>query len=247
MSSADGGSATYDVIYATDLVYQPACHQLCGDAHCCHYDRYKRFGPPEERGTTVIPMLAGEYQWLDERGLLGQYPSHERQRSVFAGRGADYVFEVLKVPAPEGCPCDHDRRPTLCRLYPVLPLFEPGRGLVGLDTNFGVFEEIEDLAGTPRACPLTATSFAQVQLLLRICAAISADPHCLFSLMAYAGSKRQFRRRVSDRMSARGISAYHALGELMAAGEVVDRGELASELDELLGRFRSVHGADFVP
>jgi hypothetical protein len=31
----------FDKIYATDLVYRPGCWQLCGDAHCCNFNRYR--------------------------------------------------------------------------------------------------------------------------------------------------------------------------------------------------------------
>ena len=31
----------FEKIYASDLTFQPGCWELCGDAHCCHFSRYK--------------------------------------------------------------------------------------------------------------------------------------------------------------------------------------------------------------
>ncbi len=239
--------ATYDLIYATDLVYEPTCFQRCGDAHCCHFDRYRRHGPPAERGWQKLPMLAGEYDYLRERGLLSQYPAPQLETTWLTGRLATYRFDLLVVAAPGRCPCDHPRRPTICRLYPLQPLFEPGVGVVGVETNASFFEEIETLAKTPRACPLTSLSFEQLGLLLHLCGAIARNPRCLFSAMAQALAKRLFRERVTALMAAQRINVFTALGQLTASGEFVERQVMVDGLDELLTRFRACYGDDFTP
>jgi hypothetical protein len=247
MSGASAESAAYDAIYATDLVYEADCFRLCGDAHCCHFDRYRRFGPPADRGVQKLPLLAGEHAYMAERGHLAQYDEPRLETTCIEGRAGRYRFDLLCVKAPGRCPCDHARRPTVCRLYPLQPLFEPGAGLVGVDPNFSFFEEIETLGGTPRACPLTALPFTQLALLLRICGAIAGSPRCLFSMMAQELSKRLFRERLLASMASQGTDVFTALGTLMRTGEFVEKEVLAAALDALLGRFRAVYGPGFAP
>src|SRR5262245_33662855 len=121
-SEAVDSKAAFDTIFATDLVYEQDCWKLCGDAHCCHYDRYKRFGPAEERGVTKIPLLPGEWDYMKERGLLAQYQDPQLEHTVLEGRNGSFPFDLLVVKVDRNCPCTHAIRPTFCRLYPMLPV-----------------------------------------------------------------------------------------------------------------------------
>jgi hypothetical protein len=232
----------FDAIYATDLVYEQECWKLCGDAHCCHYDRYKRFGPAAERGLAKIPMLPGEWAYMEERGFLAQYREPRLERTVLEGRsGTTYHFELLVAEANAACPCTHDQRPTFCRLYPMMPVFEPSGRLKEIDPLFGVFEEMERLMGAPAACQVKVVPEAQRPLLDRICAALGSSPRLVFALSSYRTMKRLFRERMEGVMKARNIPAYAALPIVAKDGEYVDRQALVGELDVLLEGFRAVH------
>jgi hypothetical protein len=70
-------SAMFDTIFATDLVYERNCHTLCGDAHCCHFRRYKGEGSLHQ-----LPLLPGEYEYMQNRGYLSQYKDPVRRRTL---------------------------------------------------------------------------------------------------------------------------------------------------------------------
>jgi hypothetical protein len=238
--------SAFDAIFASDLVYQPDCWKLCGDAHCCHYDRYKRFGPVEARGVTKIPLLPGEYAYMQKRGLLAQYAEHHLERTVLQGRNGEFPFELLVVPVHGNCPCTHAIRPTFCRLYPMLPVFDVDGHVTEMDPVFGVFEEVEKLMGAPSACKVTGVPEPQRVILDRICAAIGSSPHLVFALSSYRTMKRLFRERMESVMKARNIPAYAALPILAKDGEYIERPVLIAELEVLLDAFRVMY-TGFLP
>ena len=47
------------------------------------------------------------------------------------------------VAQSKNCACEHDTRTTICRLYPLLPIFDLSGRLIDVDRNFGMYEEIE--------------------------------------------------------------------------------------------------------
>ncbi len=72
--------AAFDKIYSTDLVYQPDCWQLCGDAHCCNFSRYKaKFKLIAKNHFQELPLLPGEYDYLETRGCLTQFSDFEHK------------------------------------------------------------------------------------------------------------------------------------------------------------------------
>ena len=117
-----GRVAIYEQIYATDLVYQADCWQLCGDPHCCSFARHKtrfpllgRLRPGQE-----LPLLPGEYDFLQVNGWTAQFGEHDR-RTVDYDFGPACVRLDTIVSRRPNCACDHGTRTTICRLYPLLP------------------------------------------------------------------------------------------------------------------------------
>jgi len=49
-------AALFDTVYSTELVYRSGCWELCKDAHCCHFSRYKH---ERTQGTQELPLLPG--------------------------------------------------------------------------------------------------------------------------------------------------------------------------------------------
>jgi len=194
MSALDAGSEVpfarmFDAIYATDLVYEKDCWKKCEDAHCCHFSRYKS---GSSRGRQEIPLLPGEWRYMETRGLLAQYARPRRTVLTLDLEAGPIRYESLVVDA-SGCPCTHDLRPTVCRLYPLLPRFRPGIGLAGIDTAFTLFDELEVHLGVPPACKVRELSFAEMANFLKICGAIAEEPVAMFSVEAYRVVKSHLR------------------------------------------------------
>ncbi|MDA1301064.1 MAG: hypothetical protein O2868_13410 [Proteobacteria bacterium] len=230
--------SAFDKIYSTDLIYVADCWRLCGDAHCCHFSRY-RSASPSDRGLQKIPMLLGEYEYMQSRGYLDQYPSVELETQEIRSTDFEFRFETLSIPT-EGCPCEHNIRPTMCRLYPLMPVFTPEQGLVDVDTESTPFEVVETLSNSPRACQVDAIPFAQLSKFLAICAAIQSAPRLVFSIMAYRLAQNTFREKLQSTMRDQNITVFEALARLSMRNELVDQPALATGLQALSGQFESV-------
>src|SRR5258708_769436 len=149
----------FDAIYATDLVYSPGCWQLCGDANCCNFSRYKsQMKILGHRHKQELPLLPGEYDFLVQRGFLADYENAEYRVVDYPLAGGKMKLEFL-IGSNDACACKHDTRTTVCRLYPLLPIFNLECRLTGIDPNFGIFEEIESIGEAERACKLTNVPF----------------------------------------------------------------------------------------
>jgi hypothetical protein len=123
----------FDVVYETDLVYVSDCWKLCGDAHCCSFSRYKsRFKMIARTPFQELPLLPGEYDYLRARGWDAQFGEHEHKVVEFSVGDLEIRAESI-VSYKSGCACDHDTRPTICRLYPLLPVYDARGALVGVD------------------------------------------------------------------------------------------------------------------
>ena len=172
--------AAFQSIYAADLVYSPGCWKLCGDANCCNFTRYKSqmrlLGKSHRQ---ELPLLPGEYEYLQETGGLTGYGRHEHRVVEYPIAQGVLKIELL-VGHAEGCVCHHATRTTVCRLYPLLPVFDIDGHLHGVDTRFGMFEEIEAIGGIEPACKLTNVPFTELNAFLAITSAIARYPLAMF-------------------------------------------------------------------
>ncbi|MEM7404051.1 MAG: hypothetical protein AAF458_02105 [Pseudomonadota bacterium] len=224
----------FDAIYATDLRYVPGCWEFCGDAHCCHFSRYRNYSP--DRGQQKIPMLAGEYQYLEARGYLQQYDDITLELQTVESEGFSYVFETLSV-AAEGCPCEQTTRPTLCRLYPLMPVFDAHGGVIDIDIECTPFEIVEVLSGSPRACQIQTLSFAEMSNFLTLCAAVAASARIKFSLMALHRAQVAFKQNLERKMEQEKLSVFEALARLGQEDALIDKPRLGTELRVLAEAF----------
>ena len=238
---------TFDAIFNTDLIYAKDCWELCGDAHCCHFDRYRKFAGDSERGFQKIPLLTGEYEYMKRRGLLNQYSEFEREVTCVTLVAGEFNFDLLSIPADRACPCDHSRRPTICRLYPLMPILSPTDKLIGVDANCSQFEVVEDLGGMQRACQLTGTSFVEFGKFITICTAISRNPRTMFSAMFLHLFLVMFRSTIKASMKKNGVTVFQAIQTLAGQESFVDQAKLADELDSLTNQFQAEFGPDFSP
>lgn len=232
----------YDTIYATDMVYGVECWKLCGDGHCCHFSRYR---PAGDGSIQEFPLFDGEYEYMQRHDLLSQYQHVEAQLWQIELDVGSYEFTTLRIQANGTCPCDHSRRTTVCRLYPLLPQFDLGQGLCGIDTRFTIYEEAEVLGKLPRACQISDVTFTDMQKFLRMAGAIYAAPRFLFSVMAYSLHKRHVVARLVSDMAFSRRTVHHSLYNLEQQGALLDRETLREELNELGHDFKDHFGQGF--
>ena len=234
--------SAYEQIFSVDMVYGAQCWKLCGDGHCCHFSRYRR---ADESPVQEFPLFDGEYDFMASRGLLSQYASYDSHIWDVDLSVGQYRFQTLRVPTLGSCPCEHSLRPTVCRLYPLLPKFELGKGVTAFDDCFTMYEEAEKLAGIPRACQIRSVNTTEINKLMRIASALYEAPRCLFSVMAYALQKKHVLARVVSHMAFQGQPVHRALFELEQSENLIDKDTLSDELDALAGDFAAYFGPAF--
>lgn len=249
-AAASAGAAAVGVdwaaVHAIDLVYVPDCHRLCGDAHCCSFGRHKaRFRMMGQQPSQELPLLPGEYEHMAATGALAQFGEYERRRGAFAldaARAVPYESIVSRRP---GCACEHATRPTICRLYPLFPVHDVGGRLLGVEPQFGVYEELEALDGTPRACAVDSLPFDQLQLFLDLCGRLAASPLHLFCLHAYRATKRHVADGLRRRLAAKPQDAFALFEWQLLKDRLVDRDALRAELTALADAFAAHYGPRF--
>ena len=232
----------FETIYATDLVYVPDCWRLCGDAHCCSFARHKaRFRLIGSGGGQELPLLPGEYAFLRDRGWLAQFQDHEH-------RAYDYVYPggVLRVETilsrRAGCACDHGTRPTICRLYPLVPVYDPDGAVVSVHHG-GVYEALERQAGLDPACRLEAIPFPELQKFLAVAAAIARDPAALFHVSAYLVALRHLEARLAALRGDASADVFRLFESNLLTGRLLDHDRLREDLGRLARRFEDRYGA----
>jgi hypothetical protein len=233
-------------VQGLDLVYRRDCWQLCGDAHCCSFARHKaRFRMLGKEPFQELPLLPGEYEFLAATGGLAQFGDHVHRRSRFAldERRAVHVESV--VSRRPGCACDHATRPTVCRLYPLLPIHDVGGRLLGVDGEFGIYEALERLAGLPRACQIDAVPVAQLHLFLELAAELAQSPLHLFHLHAYRATKRHAVATLERTLAAKPQDPFQLFEWLLLKDRLLAKDELRAELRQLADAFAAEYGDRF--
>lgn len=234
----------FERIYATDLVYVPDCWQICSDAHCCNFLRYKkRFKMIARTPFQELPLLPGEYEFMTSKGWLKQFGDYDYKVIEFPLNGHSLKIESIVSRKPN-CACEHNTRPTICRLYPLLPIFDITGRLIGTE-SMGIYEEMERIAGLETACQLTSLPFEQINKFLAIVVELSKNPLHLYYLEAYRITKQQ----VSERLVARFLSSNRDVFAVFESGfirrNLVDSEQLRIELNRLSRRFQNKYGDRF--
>jgi len=221
----------FDQAYGTELVFKPGCWSLCGDAHCCSFQRHKARFTLLRSKAQELPLLPGEWDYLCTRGWDRQFAPFELRSHRYELAGYTLRWHSLASQRP-GCACDHATRTVICRLYPLLPTYTPEGQLSGTE-SVGMYEELETLAGLPRACQVDAMPFDQLNLFLRLARAIGADPVRRFYLLAYHHAKRQaFDRLTATRKPE--VDAFRQFELALVRGRLFDHDRLRQDLGTLL-------------
>lgn len=234
----------FERIYSTDLVYTPGCWKLCGDAHCCSFARYKaRFRVIARSPFQELLLLPGEYEYLSKKGWLEQFGDFDHKVIDFPIDG--FVLKVESIISRKpNCACDHDTRPTICRLYPLLPVFDVGGRLVGTEP-LGIYEEMERVEGMEPACKLTALPFDEIGKFLDIAAELGKCPRHLYYLEAYRLTKKHVSVQLAERRAASDSDVFSLFETAFIRRKLVDGDQVRAQLNDLMSRFRSYYGASF--
>lgn len=239
-------SELYARLYDIDLVYQPDCYKLCGDAHCCSFARHKQhFRILGKRQFQELPLLPGEYDFLAAQGYLRQFGEFERKASVYAlGDGRALYVDSIVSYRTGGCVCDHATRPVVCRLYPVLPVMDELGQLTGIEP-FGVYEELEVIAQQEAACQIRSLPLAQLELWLAFSRALAESPLIAFHLAAYRIAKRHVSERLAQARKP-GENVFAQFEWALLRKRLFDHASLRAELVQLAARYRDRWGERFV-
>ncbi|OYW55841.1 MAG: hypothetical protein B7Y80_04280 [Hyphomicrobium sp. 32-62-53] len=231
----------FDTIYAQDLVYVPGCWQLCGNANCCSFSRQKdRFRLVGSAGAQELPLLPGEFAYLQARDLLGQFGDYQH-------RVAEYRFGARVLPIESlisrnaGCACAHATRTTVCRLYPFLPVFDLDRAVVGVE-RLGIYEVLEDLAGEGRICQVDTIPEVERVKFAAIAGAIGADPLAAFYVDAYRIAQNHTRRRLLELKGDRQADIYSVFEMAVQRQRLIDHAALGAELEAHASALEERHG-----
>jgi hypothetical protein len=230
-------NAIFDEVYRTDLVYVPDCWKLCGDAHCCSFMRYKsRFRILAQTDFQELPLLPGEFDYLADQGWLAQFEPYQRRRQSFVIDGRTVWHDCIVSQRP-GCACNHATRPTICRLYPLMPCFDVDGALVGVE-DAGIYEALEQTAGLPRVCRIEAVPLNQLTPFMNLASALARSPLLRFHLEAYRLTRLHVAERVAQRYGqSQGRDVFRVFEGLMLRAQLVDKPILTAALTQTMQRF----------
>ena len=238
------GTSGFEQIYSTDLTFVPDCWKLCGDAHCCSFSRYKaKFRMIAKTPFQELPLLPGEYEFLSTKGWLKQFEPFEHRLMDFPIDAGVIKVESIISKKPN-CACEHNIRPTVCRLYPLLPIFDVSGRVVAAEP-LGIYEEMETIEGLAPACQLTALPFDQVDRFLNLATEISKNPIHLFYVMAYRITKKHAAERIKAKRAEYKCDVFTAFENAFIRRALIDRDELRAELNELATKFKAHYGTAF--
>lgn len=236
--------SSYERIYATDLTYVPGCWQLCGNAHCCNFSRHKaRFKLLACQPFQELPLLPGEYEFLQAKDWLRQFGEHEH-RIIEYSLGRHVLRAESIISRRPNCACDHATRPTICRLYPFLPVLGIDGAMTGVEF-VGIYEIMEQLDGVKAACKVDAIAPDELRKLLTIAREIGADPRRLFYLCAYRLTKQHIRDRLVQLRGRSATSAFEVFENALLRGRLIAHDRLRSDLLQLADTLNERYGDAF--
>jgi hypothetical protein len=232
----------FDTIYAQDLVYVPGCWQLCGNANCCSFSRQKdRFRLLGGNRAQELPLLPGEFAYLQGRDLLGQFGDYQHRVAEYRFGSRALLIESLISRNP-GCACAHATRTTVCRLYPFLPVFDLDRAVVGVE-RLGIYEVLEELSGESRICQVDMIPEGERSKFAAIAGAIGADPVAAFYVDAYRLAQTHARRRLLEFKGGRPADIYSVFEMAVLRQRLIDHAGLAADLEAHACALEERHGA----
>lgn len=236
----------FDRIYSEDLLYISGCWKLCGNANCCGFSKHKsHFNLIGRQPFQALPLLPGEYKFLERTGLLKQFGEHDHKITEFNIDGYVLKSEELVVHR-SGCICEQDTRTTVCRLYPLMPRFDINGRLIGAEPTFGIYEEMERIAEMDPVCKITSLPFDQLNKFLAITEELSKDICRLFYMQAYIITKEHVTSRLKIKFESNNNgNVFHLFEEAYFRSNLIDTELLRTDLSKLANQFESRYGDSF--
>jgi hypothetical protein len=193
-----------------------------------------------------LPLLPGEMEFLKSRGWTRQFGEFEHRVIDFPLDAGTMKLEFL-VGRSKTCACEHDTRTTACRLYPLLPIYDLDGRVVGVDTRFGMFEEVESIDQTERACKIDQVPFSELGKFVTIANAIAQNPTHHFYVMAFRLAKVSAvqRLRATRQCAAPNISTLRIFEGLFALKQLLDPNIIRPQLNDLADQFKRRHRERF--
>ena len=195
-----------------------------------------------------LPLLPGEYEFLRRKGWLDRFPGTEHRVIQYPLIHSVMQLEFI-VGITGSCACEHATRTTTCRLYPLTPVFDIDGRVINVETEFGIYEELEKLDGLPRACKIENVPFTELGKFLTIAAAIGRNPIALFYLTAYQVAKahalERLRRARAAQPATVTVDAFRLFEGSFALRRLFDQSELRPRLETMAAEFRRRYGARF--
>jgi len=229
MSARKSGTAIsskelFDVIYSTDVAFVKDCWKLCGDAHCC-------------KNNDNPPLLPGEYDYLLQRNLLSSFEKHTHTESKFTVAKGVVKYEALSF-KPGGCKCKNDSRLSVCRLYPLRPIYSVEHGLIGVVEGMGVSDILEEMFQKEKSCKVNMVSFKEISKFVYIANAIYRQPDAFQAIMMYNIVHEHFKNAMLKRtldMDPNEIAEFSNKPYLLL--RVLGSKELKKEIDQFHEEF----------
>jgi len=190
-----------------------------------------------------LPLLPGEYEFLDENGWLAQFREFEHKVVEYSLDHRIVRAESIVSHRPN-CACDRDTRTTICRLYPVLPVLDISGRLVGVD-RIGIYEELEKLGDLTPACQVDAVPINELGKFLTIINAIATSPIAIYYLMAYRLTKTHVFERLAEQRGQSNADVFRQFELAFLRQRLFDHEILRRDLIGLADAFETKYGERF--
>jgi hypothetical protein len=190
-----------------------------------------------------LPLLPGEFEFLSSRGWDRQFQDFTRHLTPYDFSGGTIYMDIISS-RRVGCACDHATRTAVCRLYPLLPVFDLDGRVIGSEV-IGMYEELERLEGMAPACQISSLPFEQLNIFLRVCEILATSPVFLFHLAAYRALKKHAFERLSRQKAETGKSAFTLFESAFLRRQLLDHVQFKAEIAELKNAFEMRYGSQF--
>ena len=135
-------------------------------------------------------------------------------------------------------------RPTICRLYPLLPVFDDDGRVTGLE-RMGIYDELERMDALQPACRVTSVPFDELQKFLRISAEIGRHPKALYYIAAYRLVKEHICTRLTIAKQEYSGNSFTLFEKALIQKRLLDHYELKNQLISLAQRYEARYGIPF--
>ncbi len=237
-------------LYTDDFMYQSRCWEGGCESYCCTgWSQVTRsFSFMEQGGGPLLPLFAGEYEFLKHSGLLQDtFEETHRCKTISLKNGAAFSIDMVTCKLGGVC-SDHGWRPSICRLYPFAPAVTLEGEITGLE-KMNLYDHFwEDLEATG-PCTIVSMSPEASGGFQRLCKGLMQDPRNIFLFMARSlfvqsvvDSTREQQQLMTDATPGEFFSHWE---KLYLLGKLFDKDQVNADLTALYEEFALRYGDPF--